>query len=79
MNKNENIVWAFGYNPCIHESATATVSLHRTKRGAEIAMEFHKDECRKEYEHMDKEMGPGWQLGFGMHEEWDVFPIEIKD
>lgn len=27
-------VWAFWHNPCIYESAAATVSLHRTKQGA---------------------------------------------
>jgi hypothetical protein len=33
-------VWAFLYCPCIHESSFATVSLHKTEKGAEIAMEF---------------------------------------
>lgn len=27
-------VWAFWRNPCTHESAAATISLHRTKAGA---------------------------------------------
>jgi hypothetical protein len=35
-------VWAFLYCP-IHESSFATVSLHKTEKGAEIAMEFHKE------------------------------------
>jgi hypothetical protein len=40
-SKND-YVWAFLY-VLIHESSFATVSLHKTEKGAEIAMEFHKE------------------------------------
>ena len=32
----------------IHESTYAVVSLHWNRKGAEMAMEFHKNEHRKE-------------------------------
>lgn len=32
------------YNPCIHESATCTLSIHLSKEGAEKAIEWHKKE-----------------------------------
>lgn len=39
MNKK---VFAAIHNPMIHESCFTVLSLHRTRRGAEMAMEFHK-------------------------------------
>lgn len=38
------------YNCMIHESSSATLSLHRTKEGAEKAIEEHKAEIKKEWE-----------------------------
>ena len=49
------IVYAFMYNPMIYESATATVSLHFSKKGAEMAMEFHKAEQQKEWDSFYKD------------------------
>ncbi len=43
-------VYEFWYNDCIHESAAACISLHRTKKGAEMAMEFHKNEKLKKWD-----------------------------
>jgi hypothetical protein len=36
------------YNPMIHESASYTLSIHKTRKGAEMAIEFHKNEIKKE-------------------------------
>ena len=35
-------IYAAIFNPMIHESGFVTLSLHRTQKGAEMAMEFHK-------------------------------------
>lgn len=74
----KDILWEFLYCPCIHESAASTISLHRTKKGAELAMEFHKAEALKEFNE--------WQEGldntyfkFGEHEYWEVREIEIQE
>lgn len=75
------IVYAFIYNPCIYESAPQTVSLHRTRKGAELAMELHKEGLRKEFEEYDewsKENG-NFSLKFGKYEYWGVTEIEIND
>lgn len=48
-------VFEFWYNDCIHESADGCISLHRTRKGAEMAMEFHKEQKRKEFEEMYKD------------------------
>jgi|AntDeeMinimDraft_5_1070356.scaffolds.fasta_scaffold15180_2 hypothetical protein len=48
-------VYEFYYNDCIHESMAACISLHRTRKGAEMAMEFHKEQKRKEFEELYKD------------------------
>lgn len=48
-------VFEFWYNDCIYESAAECISLHKTRKGAEMAMEFHKEQKRKEFEEMYKD------------------------
>jgi hypothetical protein len=36
----------------VYTKVHLTVSLHKTEKGAEIAMEFHKENERKEHEEM---------------------------
>jgi len=48
-------VYEVYYNDCIHESMAACISLHRTRKGAEMAMEFHKEQKRKEFEELYKD------------------------
>ena len=44
------IIYEFLYCSCIHESSYATMSLHRTKEGAEKAMKKHKIERRVDHD-----------------------------
>ena len=48
-------VYEFWYNECIYESAASCISLHRTIKGAEISLEFHKEQKRKEFEEIYKD------------------------
>lgn len=76
----ENKVYAFMYCPCIHESAFSTVSLHKTQKGAEIAMEFHKQTAKEKYYRMyTKEELDDFGFSFGMFEAWEVVELEILD
>lgn len=43
-------VFGFFHNPCIHESAYALISLHKTKEGAEKAMAEDIENAKKEHE-----------------------------
>ncbi len=43
-------VFEFMYCSCIHESAWATMSIHRTREGAESAMNAHKEKAKADYE-----------------------------
>lgn len=42
-------VFGFFYNSCIHESAYGLMSLHKTKEGAEAAMQKHIEEKKVEH------------------------------
>ena len=39
-------VYQFIYNYSCCESAAYTISIHKTRKGAEMAMEFHKNETK---------------------------------
>jgi hypothetical protein len=41
----QEYVYEFLYNPSTYESAAQTVSIHKTRRGAEKAMELHKEKA----------------------------------
>lgn len=75
-------VYEFGYNSCIHESAMACMSLHKTKKGAEIAMEHHKNQARKEFAEREKywkENNEDWGFEFGEHEAWAVYERDVVE
>lgn len=69
------IVYAFMYNPMIYESATGVVSLHFSRKGAEMAMEFHKEELKKEWDDLYK--GDKHPPKFGRFEHWSVQEVNI--
>ena len=63
-------VYEFLYNSDCCESAAATISIHKTKKGAEMAMEFHKAEKQKQWDEMrklDEENDPEYWKEF----KWD--------
>ena len=73
-------VYTFDYCDCIYESAFYTVSLHRTKKGAEIAMEFHKAEKLKEFNDLyDKPTQNEYDFKFGQMEAWRVSEMNIQE
>lgn len=76
---DDNILFGFYYNSCIHESAWATVSLHRTLEGAEKALAEHKEKKRAEWLRMYPTVEDQEEMPFGEFEDWFVKPIEIKD
>lgn len=78
-----NELYEFLYCSCIHESGYVTMSLHRTKEGAERAMYAHREKARKEWEELyAEERGEGdFDLipEFGQHEAWRVNLIQVQD
>jgi hypothetical protein len=74
----KGILYQFIYNPMIEESGWITMSLHKTRKGAEMAMKLHKKKKEKEW----KKFYPNPNEAphkFGRFEKWDISEIEIKD
>ncbi len=78
-------VYEFWYNDCIYESAAACMSLHRTKKGAEMALEFHKAEELKKWNEFDKwqreQFGNKYEIlkgsPFGIGKAWGITDRKI--
>lgn len=73
-----NTVYEFCYCDNIHEGQPGTISIHRTKKGAEIAMEFHKERQRQKFNEMI-DRGNVFNLEFGRNEAWFITETEILD
>ena len=75
------IVYAFKYSPD-YESGYYVVSLHKTQKGAEIAMLFHKNERLKEHEeylmYIRKDI-PNYKQDLEDYEKWSVEECEILE
>lgn len=65
------------YNPMVHESAYATLSIHKTREGAEKAIQEHKDieKARFDVLHFDEEEGTGY--GYDFCKDWIVEETEV--
>jgi hypothetical protein len=74
-------VFEFVYTDCIYESAMATLSLHRTKKGAYKAMrEFLEIEYANWYnEQILYGKDRKWGYKFGTHCAWAVRSIALKE
>lgn len=76
---NIEIIYEFCYNPSTYESCGATVSIHKTRKGAEMAMEFHKAEALKEYEQYDFNEAEKTAMPFGDGESWYIRETKLED
>lgn len=78
---NINVLYVFEYNPSCFESCPFAVSLHRTRKGAEMAMEFHKQSVKEEFEELwgkDAVM-PLSKTGWDYNQSWDIYEVKIQD
>lgn len=60
-------IYGVMYNPMIHESCYGCLSIHKTRKGAEMAMEFHKKERSSEDDY-DESI-----------EYWNIYEYELND
>lgn len=67
------------YNPMIYESSFGVISVHKTERGAQMAMEFHKEEQRKQWLKMYPTKDEQEEFPFGSFESWKVVTAELLD
>lgn len=70
-------IYEFLYNSSCCESAAATKSIHKTKKGAEMAMEFHKNERLKEWEEECKQYPPAKEFPFDYDQWWGINESEL--
>lgn len=70
-------VYEFLYNSSCCESAAATMSIHKTQKGAEIAMEFHKNEKLKQWEEECKQYPPAKEFPFDYDQWWEINESEL--
>ena len=79
--KNEEItyVYEFLYNPSTSESVSKTMSIHRTQKGAEMAMEFHRKRVYDDWLQECEEYPHAENYPFGFDQDWGVVETELKD
>jgi hypothetical protein len=70
-------IYKFLYNPSICESGYITISIHKSRKGAEMAMEFHKNEKLKEWEQECKEYPSAKEYPFDCNQGWYVQECEL--
>ena len=75
---NEKVYLAM-YNPMIYESSFGVISIHKSRKGAEMAMEFHKNEKYKEWERLYSSDEDKKDFPFGSFEEWIVDEWELGE
>jgi len=71
-------IYAAMYNECIHESAYGVLSLHETKKGAEITIAFHKENERKKWMKIYSTKKEQKHMPFGQHEDWCVGEYDLQ-
>lgn len=71
-------VYEFKYNSDCCESAPSTISIHQTLKGAEMAMEFHKNETKRAHEELfDNEDEKEWDWDYDQW--WGTKESELKE
>ena len=74
-----DFIYAFMYNSDCCESAAKTISLHRTIEGAENAMNFHKDNIRKDWEKECERYPYAAEYSFDWEQAWFVEPMVVLE
>lgn len=68
------------YCSCIFESVLGTISLHKTKEGAEKAIALHKFEIKSEFDKMySQEDAIEQEFRWDMHQSWNIEETELSD
>lgn len=76
--KEEEEVYSFQYCGCIYESSVATMSLHKTKKGAYKAMRAFIEKGYAEWRD-DGYLYGKKMFTYGDGESWRVVPISIQE
>lgn len=75
-----DIVYEFWYNDCIYESSAFTVSIHRTRKGAEMALEYHKAKIKKKHDDLYKDEEPDMiPFDYDWGKAWGIKETEVLE
>lgn len=75
---NKAIIYEFIYDGNIYEGCANTISIHKTKKGAELALELHKERIKNEYNRLnDNKYGIDIDWRFGR--SWSIKETELSD
>ena len=76
-------VYGAMYNHMTPESTATPVSLHKSKEGAQMVLDFHKQKIKQEHDEWLQEMlkdDPEFDdLGWDFLKEWYVEEFEVKE
>ena len=75
-------IYEFLYCECVWESSSASMSLHRTKKGAYMAMRKHLMQEYERWQNMRTKYGKDKISGidkFGQHQMWHVGEQELME
>jgi len=72
-------LYEFIYTAEACESACATMSIHRTRKGAEMALEFHKKQKWEEWQQTYPTKKDQEENKFGFDQYWDIRETEIEE
>ncbi len=75
MKYKKETVYEVLFNPCIHESAPSTISVHRTKKGAYKALRTFLFEKYYEWYNSAGRKHSKWSY----NEWWGIGEIELKE
>jgi hypothetical protein len=67
------------YNPMIHESGYITLSVHKTRKRAEMAIEFHKALEMERWKDIYQTEEDQLEYPFGKFEAWNVFETKLEE
>ncbi len=75
---SKECIYKFEYNDMIYESSSYTISVHKTREGAERAMSNHKKEKKKELSVKYQLSSEAVQEAL-KHKAWYVTKIDLLD
>lgn len=82
----KTIIYEALYCCCIHESSYATISLHKTRKGAEEAIKNHKDEKKRKFDEIYQRairLGKNDiilnSMKFGQHKDWTIGETKLLE
>jgi hypothetical protein len=73
------ILYAFLYNSNINESGWSMISIHKTRKGAEMALSFHKKDAYYYWSEWANTPERQKEFPFGEHQDWVIEEVLVEE